>query len=566
MERAEMRRVSGRSVGVLAIIVAITAIAYRFFGPSLATHMPPAGAYSLSHPDALVPMIFFVLSVAALWFYARGGTRLAGAVLLTLLLLDLASFGHFFAWRTMSSVVVTRLADPPSVQFIKARESDLNSFRILSQALWPFAYENQMPNYPNVSIARGLQSVSGYDPMRLPRLAAVAGQLTAGSGVEDLTVFSAAHQGLNLLDVKYIFRERRRRIEPGQAVVAFDGIGFSELPLYLRLAPGTHLAMTPGGAQATELAIISTMANSTPIPQGAPIVGIKLYTKDGRVIERELQAGRDTSEWAYDRADVRPVIQHQRAQIAESWDGGGFEAHRYLARLTFERAEIEHIELDYLRPDASIELKTASLHDAVTGISVPLDNLSLPLERWRKLATFDQVDIYENLKARPRAWFVPRLETRASVDVLRAIKQGQLDPTHRFDPAQTALLETEDFGGQEIKLPPVGESAEGQVTVTRYEPQRIELQTRNAGAGFLVLSEVYYRGWDARVDGQPTPVYRVDYVLRGIAVPAGEHRVEFVFRAPTFRNGAVCSGIGVVILLVGGIRIRRRRRLRSDFT
>ena len=51
---------------------------------------------------------------------------------------------------------------------------------------------------------------------------------------------------------------------------------------------------------------------------------VKLHTKDGRVIERELQAGRDTAEWAYDRADVRAEIQHERPRVAESWNEAGF--------------------------------------------------------------------------------------------------------------------------------------------------------------------------------------------------------------------------------------------------
>ena len=89
--------------------------------------------------------------------------------------------------------------------------------------------------------------------------------------------------------------------------------------------------------------------------------------------------------------------------------------------------------------------------------------------------------------------------------------------------------------------------------VTRYEPQRIELQTRNAQPGFLVLSEIYYRGWEAWIDGRRAPVERVNYALRGLAVPAGDHRIEFVFRAHSFRNGAAWSLVGVLLLLAGAV-------------
>ncbi|MCI0337146.1 MAG: glycosyltransferase family 39 protein, partial [Acidobacteria bacterium] len=53
------------------------------------------------------------------------------------------------------------------------------------------------------------------------------------------------------------------------------------------------------------------------------------------------------------------------------------------------------------------------------------------------------------------------------------------------------------------------------------------------------------------IDGKRTPVERVNYLLRGLSVPPGEHRIEFVFRAPSFRNGAAYTLLGLLLLLVG---------------
>ena len=142
--------------------------------------------------------------------------------------------------------------------------------------------------------------------------------------------------------------------------------------------------------------------------------------------------------------------------------------------------------------------------------------------------------------------------------MLQAIKQGKLPDGAPFDPARVALLEEEDFGGRAVSLPATGVSAGAEARITRYEPRRIELMTRNEQPGLLILSEVYYRGWDARVDGMKRPVERVNYTLRGIALPAGEHRVEFVFRAPSFRAGAIYSGLGALILVIGAMTSRRR--------
>lgn len=165
------------------------------------------------------------------------------------------------------------------------------------------------------------------------------------------------------------------------------------------------------------------------------------------MIERELQAGRDTAEWAYDRADVRAAIKHSRPRIAESSDAGGFQAHSYLARLAFDRAEIVRVEFNYLRPDASLTVIRASLYDATTGASVPLDSSNLPPERWRRLQSFGHVNVYENLKAMPRAWFARRTVAAPGAEVLRAIKEGKLSDGAVFDPSEVALLETEDLTG-----------------------------------------------------------------------------------------------------------------------
>jgi len=79
----------------------------------------------------------------------------------------------------------------------------------------------------------------------------------------------------------------------------------------------------------------------------ANLLSIKLHTSDGRVIERELQAGRDTAEWAHDRADVQARVQHERANVIENWAAGDYTGHRYLARLPFDRAEITRVEMQY---------------------------------------------------------------------------------------------------------------------------------------------------------------------------------------------------------------------------
>ncbi|MGH9838597.1 MAG: YfhO family protein [Blastocatellia bacterium] len=561
LDQRERWRLFRHSVAVLAAMVALAAIGYRYAWRYLKVEAPPpAGASSLQNPEAVIPFAFFILSVAALWFYQHRLSALAGGLLLVILLLDLASFGHFYEWRAFRPRISEEVRDPPAVTFIKARERDTASFRIVSHALWPLGENYSQLNHPDLSIARGLQSVNGYDMLQLSRLAELAGAMGPEGIVSNWGAFGLADRSFDLLNVKYLLLARTDGLEDWFGEVR-GGIRFSNERTDLSLKPGDRVEFALGGVGATELVLITTMGHSTHILDGAPILRIEFHTRDGLVFTRDLQAGRDTAEWAYDRPEVRAAIRHRRPIVAESWDAGGFEGHQYLARVPVDRALIDRIVLTYARDDASILLTRASLHDALAGSTFSIRLNQPPAERWRKLGSFGPVELYENQRALPRAWFVRRVAVVPSADALQIIRSGKMKEGAPFDPAETVLFEREDFGNREVALPRIGEPANAVVKVTRYEPNRIELQTRNDQAGFLVLSEVWYRGWEAWIDGRRAPVERVNYLLRGLAVPAGEHRVEFVFRAHSFRNGAAWSLAGALLLLVGAgiVRFGRER-------
>jgi uncharacterized membrane protein YfhO len=77
----------------------------------------------------------------------------------------------------------------------------------------------------------------------------------------------------------------------------------------------------------------------------------------------------------------------------------------------------------------------------------------------------------------------------------------------------------------------------------------------------LVLSDIHFPGWKATVDGREVPIERVDYLLRGVKLPAGAHDVEFAYEPASFRIGWIVSlltlaGLGVAVALA----LWRRRR------
>ena len=89
-----------------------------------------------------------------------------------------------------------------------------------------------------------------------------------------------------------------------------------------------------------------------------------------------------------------------------------------------------------------------------------------------------------------------------------------------------------------------------------HTPKHLRYASRSSANGLAVFSEIYYPGWTATIDGREAEVIRVDYILRGLEIPAGEHTIEFTFRPKAYIVGnkvTTASSWLIVLLLVGSI-------------
>ncbi|MCL4359644.1 YfhO family protein [Patescibacteria group bacterium] len=137
--------------------------------------------------------------------------------------------------------------------------------------------------------------------------------------------------------------------------------------------------------------------------------------------------------------------------------------------------------------------------------------------------------------AYPRAFLVNHSVVERGPD---RILKTLLDPS--FSPRTTAILEA-DTGY------PVDERASGSATIRLYTPNSIEITTRATGSTLLVLSDTYYPGWRAAVDGHETPIYRADYAFRAIRIDGGTHSVRFFYAPDSFRYGVYLSLVSIVV-------------------
>jgi hypothetical protein len=162
--------------------------------------------------------------------------------------------------------------------------------------------------------------------------------------------------------------------------------------------------------------------------------------------------------------------------------------------------------------------------------------------------------VYRNEDALPRVFVVGRQRTVGSE---REALVAATAPS--FDGRRVAVTERalpglpEEDGGDT--------AAAGSARLVSYEPERVVARASASRPGLLVLTDLHYPGWKARVDGRDVPVERVNYLLRGVPLSAGSHEVEFRYEPASFRAGWIISLLSAfAVLAVGAVGLRNRRR------
>ena len=149
-----------------------------------------------------------------------------------------------------------------------------------------------------------------------------------------------------------------------------------------------------------------------------------------------------------------------------------------------------------------------------------------------------------NDKALGNAWFVSKLSIENSDnEVMQRLED--------FNPQEEALATLKD-----LKTPlPQQYTVDSTATISlkSYKPDVLEYESKNSNAGLAVFSEMYYpHGWKATIDGKEVPIYQVDYALRALSVPAGNHQIRFAFEPEVVSIGGKIALVGYVLLAIWG--------------
>ena len=164
--------------------------------------------------------------------------------------------------------------------------------------------------------------------------------------------------------------------------------------------------------------------------------------------------------------------------------------------------------------------------------------------------------LYENRNKLPRAFLVKNYEVLVNDT---DFPQAFLYPN--FDPQSKILLEREPARFQKLQEKPVMPELKSAVRVITYENNRMVLEVTTPAAAFLFMSESYYPGWTAYVNGKNEEILRANYVFRAVPLGPGSHQLEVVYEPLSFKIGLSVSLVTIFLLLIAwGISTRRRRR------
>jgi len=152
--------------------------------------------------------------------------------------------------------------------------------------------------------------------------------------------------------------------------------------------------------------------------------------------------------------------------------------------------------------------------------------------------------VQRNPNALGNAWFVSNIKTVANPN-------EEINALQNFDPGEEAIVNTNEFADYINGFTP---QKNGNIILTAYAPDELTYSSSTTSEQLAVFSEIWYgpdKGWNAYVDGQPVDHIRVNYALRAMKVPAGEHTIEFKFEPRAFIMGNTVSLISSLLIVLG---------------
>jgi type IV secretory pathway VirB2 component (pilin) len=505
------------------------------------------------------------LALALIWLAGRGHRTAAwGLVGLVSVELFAASLvqpfnrqtapGAYFAARpTVEYLLEAGQAQTPPARFLSISDiffdpGDIDEIRATYSPRLPpdavydyiIATKGKEILAPNLPLAWGVPSIDGYDGGLLPLRQYVAFE---GLFVDPTHLAPDGRLRENLDDVppaRWLSLANVRWVITDKVIDAWvDGVLY-DLQFTTRLTDGDEAEVGPVPRfLATSLGLVTHLEGAPGLADGAEVGWVLIEFEDGERLQAEMLAGRDTAEALWS-----PTAAHAQPQIAGRFTRDDPDRLDYLTYVEWDEPRVvTGVRVRGVLSQGEWVMRGLSLVNRGEGA---FQSLVLAGEGRYRLAFSGDVKVYDNLLVQPRAFVVHRAYlTPTPKDVpalLRTIR-----------PDQAAVIED-----PAITHPTYVESGQGgRAEIVAYAPERVVIRAESPADGYLILTDAYYPGWRATLDGEPVGILRADVMFRAVRLPAGEHEVVFTYRSRPFEIGVLISLMTLAGVIVAFFRLRR---------
>ena len=288
------------------------------------------------------------------------------------------------------------------------------------------------------------------------------------------------------------------------------------------------------------------------VPQNAEVGTFTIVFSDHRVEKHDIRAGRDTSEFAYDRPDVLPLMKHRRATVYTSLGPG----HTYVSKIPIaSMTPIDHVAFDWRYPTAAFTLEQLSLEDTRTSTTQVFNILAALYafkSHWKPVDLGPSVNAFANEHVMPRAWIAkPIVMTEAQAAF--AIHNGVLPDKSQFVPLRQALIEEPEQGASD----PLASDSVQKIT---EGPYALQFSASCAKSCVVVTRDAFSNDWRATIDDKPAKLFVTDVDLRGVVMPSGKHSIGYRFVPMPLFYGVAAAIASILVLALFTLREGRRRR------
>lgn len=300
------------------------------------------------------------------------------------------------------------------------------------------------------------------------------------------------------------------------------------------------------------LHLVSTAGCAAGLKDGTEIARATLFGEKGETITTfPLRAGIETAEWTHDNPENPKSSHSMPANSFVKPLDSGYAGGRFC---------VASLDVPSSAPVARVEITATAgaptffcVSHAILEYGGVVDaRLALEALGWRMAKSRKPEWYFARRQNVPGwAWMVPEAKAVSYKEEFKWVKEYYLDPT--FDLKKLVLLnkaqETEESAAKANA--PDAKSFGGKAELKRGErPEEFSVATESNQRGWLVISQTWYPGWTATIDGKPADIVQANGPHLAIAVPEGKHRVEMRYYTPRFALGACVSGVTWLVAIL----------------